>query len=232
MSRIHQTPLKDHAIERAIFVSLIVHGILLLLAIGIVFPQWQKNKKHRAQVEISYKQMNKKPVNVNEHPIKPAQQLDLVPDTAQHASDKRMQAPLSKTKTPFPAGLRVDRKAENWRSLSSVKHKITITPISSQKINNPAYAAYSEIVRSRIHESVYANYDPREVGRVYLTFIVDKSGALRIYKIIADKTIASQHLQDIALKSLKQASPFPLFLKGMTLPEYTFNIEIQYQAAD
>jgi len=51
-------------------------------------------------------------------------------------------------------------------------------------------------------------------------------------QIIPEKTNASEHLQEIAIHSLKEASPFPNFLKGMTLPEYTFNVEIDFKVND
>jgi hypothetical protein len=71
-----------------------------------------------------------------------------------------------------------------------------------------------------------------ERGSVYLTFLLDDHGVLKASHIIPEKTDASQHLQEIAMRSLREASPFPAFLKGMNLSEYPFNIEIQYQVSD
>ena len=71
-----------------------------------------------------------------------------------------------------------------------------------------------------------------EKGSVYLTFLLDEHGVLKAAQIIPEKTDAPEHLQEIAMKSLREASPFPPFLKGMNLTEYSFNIEIQYQVND
>ena len=71
-----------------------------------------------------------------------------------------------------------------------------------------------------------------ERGSVYLTFLLDEHGVLEAAKIIPEKTDASEHLQEISMRSLREASPFPPFLKGMNLTEYPFNIEIQYQVSD
>ena len=71
-----------------------------------------------------------------------------------------------------------------------------------------------------------------ERGSVYLTFLLDDHGVLKAARIIPEKTDASEHLQEIALRSLRDASPFPPFLKGMNLTEYPFNIEIQYHVSD
>ena len=71
-----------------------------------------------------------------------------------------------------------------------------------------------------------------EKGSVYLTFLWMIMACLKASHIIPEKTDASDHLQEIAMKSLQEASPFPAFLKGMNLSEYPFNIEIQYQVSD
>ena len=113
-----------------------------------------------------------------------------------------------------------------------LSHRISIMPIKSEKINNPVYAAYNEMVRDRIKEKVYENYDKMERGTVYLTFLLDDHGVLKAAQIIPEKTDASEHLQEIAMRSLREASPFPAFLKGMNLSEYPFNIEIQYQVSN
>jgi hypothetical protein len=113
-----------------------------------------------------------------------------------------------------------------------LSHRVSITSIRSEKINNPVYAAYNEMVRDRIKEKVYGNYDKMERGSVYLTFLLDEHGVLKAAKVIPERTDASEHLQELSLRSLTEASPFPPFLKGMNLAEYPFNIEIQYQVSD
>ena len=70
------------------------------------------------------------------------------------------------------------------------------------------------------------------LGSVYLTFLLDAHGVLEAARIIPEKTNASEHLQEISLRSLRQASPFLPFFKGMNLTEYPFNIEIQYKVSD
>ena len=44
-------------------------------------------------------------------------------------------------------------------------------------------------------------------GTVYLTFLLDEHGVLKAAQIISEKTDASDHLQEIAMKSLREASP-------------------------
>jgi hypothetical protein len=138
---------------------------------------------------------------------------------------------LVKERPTLPFGMFYERKPERMRVME-LSHRVSIVPIKSEKINNPVYAAYNEMVRDRIKEKVYANYDRMESGSVYLTFLLDEHGVLKVAKIISEKTDASAHLQGISMRSLREASPFPAFLKGMDLTEYSFNIEIQYQVSD
>jgi hypothetical protein len=182
-------------------------------------------------VEISYKPFHHRAVDIREYPIKPAQQLDLSNNSKVFSNDGTIPISLVKEKQMLPFGMLYERRPER-RTTMQLSRRISIAPIASEKINNPAYAAYSEMVRSRIKEKVYQNYDKMEKGSVYLTFILDNRGGLLVSKIIQEKTDAPGHLQEISLRSLKEANPFPNFLKGMTLPEYTFNIEIQYQVSD
>jgi hypothetical protein len=135
---------------------------------------------------------------------------------------------LVKEKPILPFGMFYERKPEDMRTLE-LSRRVSIMPITSEKINNPVYSAYNDMVRDRIKEKVYANYDRMEGGTVYLTFLLDVNGVLQGAQIIAEKTNASEHLQEISLKSLRDASPFPPFLKGMNLAAYPFNIEIQYE---
>ena len=118
-------------------------------------------------------------------------------------------------------------------SSGQVSH-VTVTPMTSEKMNNPIYTSYNERVRQSIYEKVWANFSQeriRDKGNVYLTFIIAADGSLKDYQIIDGKTKASQNLRYISTKSLKEAK-FSPFLKGMTLPEYTFSIEIEYQVSD
>ena len=63
----------------------------------------------------------------------------------------------------LPFGMLYERKPEHMRTME-LSHRVSITPIKSEKINNPVYAAYNEMVRDRIKEKVYENYDRMEKG--------------------------------------------------------------------
>jgi len=216
----------------ALLISLTIHTSVLwgTYLLKVNDPHYKALHRH-PQVEISYKPLHHRSVDIREYPIRPAGQLDLSNNSKLFPTEGSIPINLVKEKQTLPFGMRYERKPQA-QSPMQLSRRVTIAPIESEKINNPAYAAYSEMVRSRIKEKVYQNYDKMQRGSVYLTFILDSHGVLKVAKIISQKTDASDHLQDISLQSLQQASPFPGFLRGMTLPEYTFNIEIQYQVSD
>jgi len=67
------------------------------------------------------------------------------------------------------------------------------------------------MVRERIKQKVYENYGQDGEGFCVFDIFVDDHGVLEDARIIPEKTDASGHLQEIAIKSLREASPFPPF---------------------
>ena len=210
----------ENFLFKALFISLAVHSAVLCVTYfsRINDPHYKAIRQNRVEISI------------REYPIKRAQPLDLSNNPG-FLPDGPIPVGLVKERPMLPLGMFYERKPERIRAME-LSHRISITPIKSEKINNPVYAAYNEMVRDRIKEKVYANYDRIESGSVYLTFLLDDHGVLKAAKIIPEKTDASGHLQEISIRSLRESSPFPAFLKGMNLTEYSFNIEIQYQVSD
>ncbi|MBF0511718.1 MAG: hypothetical protein HQL13_05240 [Candidatus Omnitrophica bacterium] len=222
--------MSENFIFKAIFISLAVHTAVLYAAYVMRVNDPQFKAMRQARVEISYKPAYKKPVDVREYPIRMAHKLDLS-NTEKLLKDGESSIGMTKERQMLPFGLMYERKPENMRTMELTR-KVSITPIKSEKIDNPVYAAYQEMVRERIKERVYANYDKMDDGSVHLAFLVDQYGVLKVARIVPEKTNAPEHLQEITLKSLREASPFPPFLKGMNLTDFPFNIEIQYQIGD
>ena len=216
----------DNFLFKALFILLAAHTAILCATYlsRINDPHYKALISHR--VEISYKPVHKKAADIHEYPIKMAQRLDFS-NNPKIFTDGAISVSLVKDKRALPFGMIYERKPE--RRIMESGFRVSIAPIKSEKINNPVYAAYNEMVRELIKEKVYQNFDKMEKGSVYLTFLLDEHGVLKAAKIIPEKTDASDHLQEIAIRSLREASPFPPFLKGMNLTEYPFNIEIQYQ---
>lgn len=212
-------------IYKALFISITIHTILVCGSYWVKLPQIKRIQQKR--VEITYRPPNPKTLDITQHSIKPAQKLDL--RNSLLAANDTIGVKLAKDNQDLKGLTMYERKPVEISSAQA--NHITVTPIKSEKINDPIYTSYQDRVRESIKERVYANYSRLDRGNVYLTFIIASDGSLKDYQIIDDKTRASQNLRYISTKSLKEAR-FPPFLKGMTLPEYTFNIEIEYQVSD
>ena len=113
--------------------------------------------------------------------------------------------------------------------LAAIKKKISLPPIQMAKINNPSYISYYQVVREKIRRSAYQNYTKNETGEVYISFIISSNGYLKDVHMIGEKTTANDYLKDVALRSVKDASPFPNFPGELDYPQLTFNIIISFE---
>jgi TonB family protein len=111
----------------------------------------------------------------------------------------------------------------------AIKKKISLPKIEMARINNPSYISYYQIVREKIRRSAYQNYTHNEIGEVYLSFIISNDGYVRDIRLIEAKTRANDYLKKIALRSVRDASPFPNFPKELDYPQLSFNIVISFE---
>ncbi|MCM8791949.1 MAG: TonB family protein [Candidatus Omnitrophica bacterium] len=111
----------------------------------------------------------------------------------------------------------------------SVKKIVQLKPLELEKINNPVYIGYYQTVREKIRKCAYQNYSRYDTGQVYLTFMIMADGKLADTQVINEKTSATSYLKEVALKSVKDASPFPAFPKELDYPQLTFNVIISFE---
>ena len=94
---------------------------------------------------------------------------------------------------------------------------------------NPAYMGYYRLIRERIRNSAYHNYNNQKKGEVLLSFLVGKDGSLEEVGL-DPQSVKNRRLRKIALKSVQESAPFPEFPEG--LQQYTrlqFNISIYFK---
>ncbi len=111
----------------------------------------------------------------------------------------------------------------------AIKKKITLPAIEMAKIDNPSYISYYQIVREKIRRSAYQNYTHNETGEVYVSFIISNDGYIKDARLVEEKTTISDYLKNIALRSIRDASPFPNFPKELDYPQLSFNIIISFE---
>lgn len=223
--------LSDRVFRIAIMVSLALHGVLLLGNPSLnVFSLKQKQDT----VEVSYIKETKKPLEEKKQsPSKMEPFLRLPPKIT---VDKKNPPPFMEKREvpgknsaetlPKPA---FEKPIFAKPDIIAVKKRITLPPVGLDKINNPSYISYYQIVREKIRRASYQNYTRTETGEVYLSFIISSDGYLKETLLSESKSSASPYLRAIALRSLKDASPFPKFPKELDYPQLSFNIVISFE---
>jgi len=111
----------------------------------------------------------------------------------------------------------------------SVKKKITFPPVDLDKISNPTYVSYYQIVREKIRRAAYDNYTQTEEGEVYCSFVVSSNGDLVDVRLVEERSRANDYLKETTLASIKDAAPFPVFPKDLDYPQLSFNIVISFE---
>lgn len=113
--------------------------------------------------------------------------------------------------------------------VTALKKKIALPPVDMLKIDNPSYISYYQIVREKIRRSAYQNYTRSETGEVYATFVISYDGDLKNARLVEERSSGSTYLKNIALSSVRSASPFPSFPKELDYPELSFNVVISFE---
>ncbi len=98
-----------------------------------------------------------------------------------------------------------------------------------EKSINPVYMSYYQFVREKIRRCAYENYTRIENGEVYLSFIIYNDGKINEIHVVEGKSMASPYLKEIALKSVRDASPFPNFPTELDYEKLSFNVVVSFE---
>lgn len=112
----------------------------------------------------------------------------------------------------------------------ALEKKVILPEIPSPKITSPAYLTYYQKIREKIRICAYRNYTCPEEGEVYLSFCVASNGSLKKVDLQEEKSKATEYLKNIALKSVRDGSPYPAFPKDLEFGELSFNVIISFEA--
>ena len=113
--------------------------------------------------------------------------------------------------------------------INAVRKKITFPSVGLEKSKNPSYISYYQIVREKIRRTAYQNYTRTEIGEVYLSFIITSTGAIKGVRIVEERSSFSPYLREVTLRSINDASPFPIFPKALDYPELSFNVVVSFE---
>jgi len=228
--------LANRPLVSALLISFFAHGVILVSRPDFHFLPQKKSQ----ELEIKYIQDDKRNERLNQY--KQGKKLKIEPLL-------NLQAKISAKQTPPPPF--VDKQeifssqarkiALNSSGLSkpvlsqpdiiSIKKRIALPPLplSAEKSSNPSYISYYQIVREKIKRSAYQNYTRTEMGEVYLTFVINHYGFVSHERVVNEKSASSRYLWEIALKSVRDAAPFPAFPKELDYPQLTFNVVVSFE---
>jgi len=225
--------LSEKTFQIAFLLSLIAHGAILFKNPSLNLNIFSKNKQEQ-NLEVSYlkppddmrealKITRQKEEPLSKLPqkvilLKPAPPPFIDKDVIFKKEARGVSGKQAFTK---PAFIKPD--------IIAIKKKITLPPIGIDKIDNPSYISYYQIVREKIRRAAYQNYSRTEVGEVYLSFVISQDGSLREMRLAQEKSSPSPYLKEIALQSVKEASPFPNFPKELDYPQLSFNVVISFE---
>ncbi len=134
---------------------------------------------------------------------------------------------ISKKPQPIKLGRKIPPKIKTL----DLNRKISMTMVKSEKITNPQYLSYNQSMRQKIRQRAYNYIDHPDfqIGEVYLTFLLTSNGRVKDVRVLEEKTHSNEYLRKVAVRSVKESSPFPPFPKGFDYPEFTFNLLISFK---
>lgn len=220
----------------AVFISLVAHTVILLQNTNFL-PKDNKKDNKPEKFEISYLDNSKQPRQLDQDKKTPDVKKEPFLKLSSMITASKIAPPFIDKPEVFKKNQEfIQQKPSFIRpalikpDIIAVKKKITLPPVDIDKSNNPSYISYYQIVREKIKRAAYRNYTRIEVGEVYLSFIISGDGYIREVRIVDEKSSPSPYLKQIALNSLKDASPFPNFPKDLDYPQLSFNVVISFEA--
>lgn len=228
----------ERALPIAFAVSLCTHGVILLQnpALSLLIAPKAKNN---STLEVNYLKDIKEEVKHNKLSLPKAQASGKEPffDLSSKITAAKVNPPPFVNREDIFKGARkigspeklITKPAFSKPEIGVTKKKISLPPIDLDKIDNPSYISYYQIVREKIRRSAYQDYSRAEVGEVYLSFLISQDGLLKQARLVEEKSSFSPYLREVALRSIKEASPFPSFPKELDYPQLSFNVVISFE---
>ena len=220
----------EHIFQRTLIASLILHSVIFLSV-----PQLNPflRNKGMTKVQIVY---IKNPPQPRSFIRQPRLNIDNPVNINSRISkfDRIIPGPAA-NKDSIPGkkiltmnDLNFIKPAANKPDISVLKKRISLAPVEMNKINNPSYVSYYNLVREKIRRAAYQNYSHAETGEVYLAFLISNPGVLNNVRLIEEKSSGDIYLREIAMRSIRDAAPFPPFPKDLDYPQLSFNVIISF----
>ncbi len=108
---------------------------------------------------------------------------------------------------------------------------VDLTDLVNASRGDPVLLSYFSAIREQIQTT--ANRHSREMteeagGLVYTSFVLSADGAIADLAIVSDRSIRSRLLQDVSLRIVKAAAPFPPFPPSMKELRKTVVVPLEF----
>lgn len=223
----------ENIFQRTLITSLILHSVIFLS-----IPQLNPFMRNKRMTKIQIVYLKNPPQPLKPRPLTKQARLKIDNQVNLNSRiskfDRIIPGPAAdKNGIPGKKTLTINdmnfiKPAANKPDISALKKKISLAPVEMNKINNPSYVSYYNLVREKIRRAAYQNYSHAETGEVYLAFVVSKIGALNTVKLIEERSSGNIYLREVALRSIREAAPFPPFSKDLDYPQLSFNVIISF----
>lgn len=218
---------KEKTFQIALFISVFVHAAVLYQ-----LPQLEVNiHKSIKQLEVTYQQLKTLPAEIKVVDKKTAQYPPQYQDKIQVVKSSQNISSFMKDKFNLD-NFKIFQSKPKVAKVDASQKKKTIKSTLDSKMDNPLYKTYYEQIRDKIKSQAYKNYTKYEEGEVYLSFVVSSAGELVDTKLFKEKSSQNDFLQDVAVKSVKQAAPFPKFPADLNFPQLSFNVIISFELGE
>ena len=215
---------ENKTFQIALLVSIVVHSVFFL---GLPHMPFVPSKRSLQSIKIAYYKIKEEPkVKKTVEPIAkklPDIKKEEISNPPKKTAIKKKQVAQKKPK----------RVAAHKKVEAEEKRFEKVIEEEKDDAKKATYISYYRSVREKIRQYADRNYPRRKRlarGEVFLSFVVTSSGELLLVKVIDERSARSPALRNIAINSVRDASPFPAFPKGMSQYQITFNVIISFES--
>lgn len=123
-----------------------------------------------------------------------------------------------------------DILSETLKDKPSAQLTVDLSNIIEDFKGKPVYLNYFQMIRENIRQKALKNYPGQTIsGDITVSFVITSAGMLKSVRIIDEKSSSNQDLRAVAIQSIQEASPYPVFPRSFKQSEIRFNILISFK---
>lgn len=214
--------------QLALLVSILFHSVFFL---SLPHMSFLPSKRSLEYLKITYYKI-KETQEIKKTLPKKAEPI--VRDLPEIKKQEILNPPLGSPKATAKNDKKIDKDVGRITAVEKKGEKKFEVVIEEEKddAKKATYISYYKAVREKIKQYADRNYPKNRnlgEGEIFLSFVVASSGELLQVRVIDEKSANNNLLRNISINSIRDASPFPAFPKGMSQYQIAFNIIISFE---